>query len=295
MTYELHPLCTLFPRITGSEFEALCDDIVAHGLREPIVVFDGMVLDGGNRYRACLERQVTPEFVPYDGPDAVAFVLSANLHRRHLSPGQHAAIVSSCVNWAEAQPRGGDRKSDQSATLHFDSAADRAKVSGASLRTQKMADKVAKADPGLARDVAQGTVSLPKAVEQVDRRQSDRRRAPTEKQVEAERIADEAHGDFDPLAELEEASRTIDRLTAELNVAGADDLKAEALKWRRLYDVSRGEQSKYMDLCDKAKKREEWNARQLARCGKAVGQDDPDKIAPAVEAFVRKHKQAEAV
>ncbi|WP_321944559.1 ParB/RepB/Spo0J family partition protein [Burkholderia cenocepacia] len=164
---QLHPLCTLFPRLEGAEFDALKTDIAANGQREPIVVHDGMVLDGGNRYRACIEAGVEPLTVPFSGRDAFAFVLSANLHRRHLSPGQQAAIVSAATNWLEAHGHGGDRKSDQSATLPLASVADRAAQSGASERTQKMADKVAKADPELAKKVAHGEVSLPKAVRQV--------------------------------------------------------------------------------------------------------------------------------
>lgn len=167
MSYELHPLCTLFPRLSGAEFDALRDDIKANGLRQPIVLHQGLILDGGNRYRACIEAGVTPRFAEYAGGNLVSFVLSANLHRRHMTAGQQAAIVASAQDWAQAQGRGGDRRSDQSATLHFDSAEKRAAESGASLRTQKMADKVAKADPALARKVAHGEVSLPKAVEAV--------------------------------------------------------------------------------------------------------------------------------
>jgi hypothetical protein len=165
---ELHPLCTLFPRMSGAEFEALKTDIVANGQRHPIIISDGMILDGGNRYRACIDAGIEPETQEFNGGSIVSFVLSANLHRRHLTPGQQAAIVASAQDWAAAQKRGGLRgesvvKKSQSATLHFASAADRAAESGASLRTQKMADKVAKAAPELARKVGHGELSLPKA------------------------------------------------------------------------------------------------------------------------------------
>ena len=168
MSHELHPLCTLFPRVSGAEFDALVADIKANGLMQPIVLHDGMILDGGNRYRACLEAGVEPAFAEFAGENIVSFVLSVNLHRRHLSPGQQAAIVASAQDWAVAHARGGDRRSDQSATLHFDSAKKRAAESGASVRTQKMADKVAKADPELAKQVAHGEISLPKAIEKID-------------------------------------------------------------------------------------------------------------------------------
>lgn len=167
MTYELHPLCTLFPRMSGAEFDSLRDDIKANGLRQVIVLHDGMILDGGNRYRACIEAGVKPRFVDFAGDGLVAFVLSQNMHRRHMTPGQQAAIVASAQDWAKAQGRGGDRKSDQSQVVDFDSVERRAAASGASRVTQMKADAVAKADPALAVQVGHGEVSLPAAVKMV--------------------------------------------------------------------------------------------------------------------------------
>lgn len=164
MTYELHPLCTLFPRVVGAEFDALVADIRANGLRQAIVLYGDMILDGGNRYRACLEAGVNPHFEHYEGDSIVSFVLSANLHRRHLSPGQQAAIVSSAQDWGKAQSVGNPQLRN---VAQLDTAKDRAAQSGASHRTQQMADKVAKANPELAKKVAHGEISLPKAIEQI--------------------------------------------------------------------------------------------------------------------------------
>lgn len=179
--YELHPLCTLFPRMSGDDFAALCADIKANGLRQPIVLHDGLILDGGNRYRACIEAGVKPKFAKHDGSNLVQFVLSANLHRRHMTPGQQAAIVASAQDWAKAQPHGGDRRSDQAATLPLETVADRAAQSGASDRTQRMADKVVKADPDLGRQVAHGEVSLPAAVAKVENKPKPVRPEPEDK------------------------------------------------------------------------------------------------------------------
>lgn len=164
MTYELHPLCTLFPRVVGAEFDALVADIRANGLRQAIVLYGDMILDGGNRYRACLEAGVNPHFEHYEGDSIVSFVLSANLHRRHLSPGQQAAIVSSAQDWAKAQTVGKPKSVNVDPLATIDQ---RAAQSGASRSTQKMADKVAKESPDLARQVAHGEISLPKAIEQI--------------------------------------------------------------------------------------------------------------------------------
>lgn len=163
---ELHPLCTLFPRLSGAEFDALRDDIAANGLRHPIVTHDGMILDGGNRYAACLAAGIKPTFAKFTGESIGSFVLSANMHRRHLSAGVQAAIVASVQSWGEAQPASRPKKGCNVAPLS--TVADRMAQSGASERTQKMADKVAKASPELAKQVAHGEISLPKAVQQIE-------------------------------------------------------------------------------------------------------------------------------
>jgi len=165
MQYALHPLSTLFPRLVGAEFDSLVADIKANGLREPIVLHGGMILDGGNRAAACEAAGVEPQYVEFAGGNIVTFVLSANLHRRHLSPGQAAAIVASAQDWAKAQTVGNPQWCN---VAPLATVADRSAQSGASVRTQKSADKVAKADPDLARKVAHGDVTLPAAVAKVE-------------------------------------------------------------------------------------------------------------------------------
>ncbi len=224
--YELHPLCTLFPRLSGAEFDSLRDDIAANGLSQPIVLLGGQILDGGNRYRACLEAGVEPHFSEFKGGNIVSFVLSANLHRRHMSAGQQAAIVATAQDWARAQTHGGDRKSDQAATLPVDTVADRAAQSGASERTQRMADKVAKADPALAKQVAHGEVSLPKAVAKVEGKE-----APPP--APAKRAQGSAQAQQEPEARI---------AALEAELAAVRDNAAELAEMLESYDtVSEGE------------------------------------------------------
>lgn len=94
-----HQLAGIFPLLEGVHFRDLVEDIRVHGLREPIVLFEGAVLDGRNRYRACRAAQVDARFRTYDGHDALAFVVSANLHRRHLDASQRALIAAEIAEW----------------------------------------------------------------------------------------------------------------------------------------------------------------------------------------------------
>lgn len=100
--------------------------------------------------------------------------------------------------------------------------------------------------------------------------------------------------DFDPYDELKRVMQELDEAHGVIKAAGADDLKAEAMRWRRAYDHAQREQSAAMDRAKESTDREAWTMRQLRRCGKAIGQEDPSKIAAAIEAFVREHKKVAA-
>lgn len=91
-----HELANLFPMIApGSpelaDFEA---DVEKNGVQEAIVFYEGKVLDGRNRFMAA--RQFHQEYprVDYLGDDPLAFVVSLNLKRRHLSENMRASIAA---------------------------------------------------------------------------------------------------------------------------------------------------------------------------------------------------------
>ena len=162
---ELHPLCTYFPRMSEAEFSALKDNIQAIGQTHPIYTLDGMILDGGNRYRALCELDIEPLMTAYTGNNPTQFILSSNLHRRHLSQGQSAAIVSASQSWVKAQV---NSASDLPAALPLATAEARAKQSGVGQRTQQMADKLIKEAPAeLVKEVIDGKKSLTKAIKEI--------------------------------------------------------------------------------------------------------------------------------
>jgi hypothetical protein len=91
---ELHPLADLFPMMTDVELDELGEDMLRHGQREPIWLYEGKILDGRNRYRACLMKGIEPRTTETSVADPLAFVISLNLKRRHLDASQRAMVVA---------------------------------------------------------------------------------------------------------------------------------------------------------------------------------------------------------
>ena len=82
-----HPICLLVPSADEDELQNLTGDIRAHGLLDPIVLFEKRILDGRNRAAACESAGVAPLYVEFQGTreEALMFVVSHNLKRRHLT------------------------------------------------------------------------------------------------------------------------------------------------------------------------------------------------------------------
>jgi hypothetical protein len=106
-----HPAADIFPPMEGTEFDELVADIKANGLKEPVVLYDGKLLDGRNRARACSAAgiPVTAE-EHHEGcariGDPFAYVVSKNFHRRHLDAKQKRDVL---VKLVAAQPTKSDR------------------------------------------------------------------------------------------------------------------------------------------------------------------------------------------
>src|SRR6516164_4325602 len=98
-TLEPHPFSKMFPPISEEAFGKLAADIKLHGLRQHIVLYQGKILDGNNRYRACSLAGRKPTFADFTGIDADArnYVISVNIHRRHLSPDQRRDIIAALL------------------------------------------------------------------------------------------------------------------------------------------------------------------------------------------------------
>ena len=93
--YRVHPAAAMFPIMSGREFDELVEDVRVNGLREPVVVMGDQLIDGRNRVRACAAAGVAPEVRELErGTDVASWVMSVNVHRRHLDASQRALLAS---------------------------------------------------------------------------------------------------------------------------------------------------------------------------------------------------------
>ena len=99
-------------------------------------------------------------------------------------------------------------------------------------------------------------------------------------------------GADDPLEMLKEMQQDLEAAHKQIEILTQDDTKAELHKMILQRDHAVRRQSEEMDKAFASQKREKRNKALLMRCGKAVGEDDPEKIPAKVEAMARTVRKA---
>ena len=160
-TLIVHDAALLFPEMLPDEFAEFKDDIQRNGLREPILTnADGRIVDGRHRLRACEELGIEPLFdtVQISDDEIPDWVVSRNLHRRHLTTSQRAMIAAELANLKQ----GGRQPADLPVAV---SQSDAAKRLGVSERSARTATQVKKRAPQLVKPVKEKRLSLNAAAE----------------------------------------------------------------------------------------------------------------------------------
>jgi hypothetical protein len=133
LVYEFHEIANIFPLLEGKEYIDLIADIKRQGLLEVITLFDGKILDGRNRYQACLAAHVEPRFEQLlKSDDPIAFVISKNLRRRQLNSDELAFAAQELANlrWGyQLNRRTKDETPDGVSALSIDAAAAKFEIS----------------------------------------------------------------------------------------------------------------------------------------------------------------------
>ena len=159
-----HPIAELVPYMTADQYGPLLDDIREHGLRMPIVMYEGMVLDGRHRERAWhdLHGNWDVPSTEFKGTaeEAIAFVRSYNIKRRHLKPSQIAyyeAQAAAFSNPQQGRPKKNSRASPTQRQI--------AKEAGVDIETIALAAKAVKAAPEVGPYLRDGKISVNRALE----------------------------------------------------------------------------------------------------------------------------------
>lgn len=129
--YAFHPISEIFPLMEGEDFEKLKSDIASNGQREPVWLYEGKILDGRNRYLACKQLNREVETRLYEGSDPRGFVISMNIHRRHLTAEQKRGLIAELLR---AAPQASDRKIAAQANVSHRTVADVRQATGQSVQ-----------------------------------------------------------------------------------------------------------------------------------------------------------------
>lgn len=166
----------IFGDMSAEEYDVLKKSIQLVGLLEPIILYDGQILDGRHRYRACVELGIEPWTEEYEGDDPIEIVLAKNLARRHLNEAQKGLIAHRLTTMARGRPA----KNGPAGLISQDEASERI---GVSVRTIKRSGVVdTSGAPELIAAVERGEIAAVPAAQLA--------RAPKRTQVDILKIKD---------------------------------------------------------------------------------------------------------
>jgi hypothetical protein len=159
-TMKYHPLSGIFPLLEGAAFDELVADVKENGVREPIWLYQQQILDGRNRFRAAEAASREAPTREYTGEEPLKFVLSLNLHRRHLTESQRSMVAARIATMQEGRP---SNESVHRGAVSQEHAAEVMKVSRRSVqRARKVIETAA---PEVVRAIDRGELRVKAAAE----------------------------------------------------------------------------------------------------------------------------------
>lgn len=206
-TSAYHEVANIFPMMGDEEYSALVDDIRANGQLEPIWRYQGKIIDGRNRYKACFDLGIEPIFREwrYDG-SLIEFVVSLNLKRRHLSSSQKAMValgieeqlakeakerqrLAGCL-YGEAHPK-------EEVVQIFAQPPSRASEQAASIVGTNHAyvtdaKKIVAHSPELKAAVLQGSITIPQAKRQIKEQKREEKREDNRQEIAQSKTVEQA-------------------------------------------------------------------------------------------------------
>lgn len=104
--YAFHPAANIYPLMHGEAYERFKADIAKRGVKVPIVLYQGKIVDGRNRFRAAKELGKEIPTEPWDEEGTLLdFIDSSNLHRRHLDTSGLAMVAAKRMEYETAEAK----------------------------------------------------------------------------------------------------------------------------------------------------------------------------------------------
>lgn len=293
--------------MSDDDFQSLKDSIEVNGVLNPVTIFDGQVIDGWHRYTAANELAMDCPTVELGDVDPRDFVLAQNKARRHVTQAQLALATTAVYAW---KPVGANQHEGRVDTECPPSKtnAELSKISGVHANTIKQAKAVqTKAAPEVVEAVKRGEIGLPKAAaisklpkdqqvaaisKPISKQEKPRTVEPLHLVTPTGEVITDADMGNDPLELLKETQQDLDAAHKQIEILTKDNTKSELHKMILQRDHAVRQQSEAMDKAFESQKREKRTKALLMRCGKAVGEDDPEKIPATVEAMARATRKA---
>jgi len=164
---EAHNYADIFPLMSSKEFNELKRDIKENGLLEPILLYEGKILDGRNRYNASQAVGVEIKTREYTGTNPLQYVMSTNLKRRHLTDSQKAIVGRRYVKYYSILARKRQRDLNKPELMELVPQADKGKardkageVVGVSGRYIDIAEEVISKRPEMEEKIMRGEIKL---------------------------------------------------------------------------------------------------------------------------------------
>jgi ParB-like chromosome segregation protein Spo0J len=103
--YERHELSALDGDMSEDDFKMLIDSIDINGVLEPVMFWEGKILDGWHRYLACQELKIASfRKMEYEGNDPSGYVFAKSL-RKSKTPFERGALIVGLQSWETKRGR----------------------------------------------------------------------------------------------------------------------------------------------------------------------------------------------
>lgn len=291
MNYERHPISGSWPDMLQKDFEVLKDSINVSGLREPIVLFEGMILDGWHRYNACLQTGAVAEFEEFTEDDPIQYVQDKHT-RRPLTLTQRMTAIALMHSW---KSRGKPSKSALNADL---TSAQLAKAAGGSVRTaEQVKEAITKGSAALVDGMKSGKTSAVKAAAVAKLPKREQAAAIDKPLPKPAPKPEPEHDDGmltedELIAEMQETQAENKQLQERVDLMASDDKAAEIDKLLTRINGLEGRINQLMMQVKSSADGEKYHAAVIHKLRKLLGVEGHKEIIAAVVALVADRRLA---